>query len=251
MASFGKEEYSIVDLLHLLQPFNVSETSLRTNLSRMKINGTLESRKEGKTVFYRFYIRGQKMSRIAELGFSPPSWEGWNNKWFGVIFSINEENKENRYKIRKRLQAYRFAPQYPGFWIRPLHPIEREKYKYDEIFNKEYCSLVELNFTQTLKTGDIQQLWNISEINREYKIAFNFLKEEQEKFIKLKPEEALILKMEIGNKMVNLIIKNPLLPPSYLPENWQGDDLRNEFFKVDKQLTEISKTYWNKIFTKT
>ncbi len=248
MASFGKKEYSIADLLHLIKPFNITENSLRTNLSRMKNNAILDSRKDGKTVFYKFYTRGKKINSIAELSFNPPVWEGWNNEWFGVLFTVSENKKKIRYQLRKRLIAYRFALKYPGFWIRPMHQAENKKYNFKTIFENEYSRLIQFNFSNLPEISEIQTLWNIHSINKEFfkgKSQINFIKNN---IMKKNAIEALKIKMEIGEKIVKLFFKDPLLPPEFLPSNWKGIELRKEFIDLDKQLTEISKPYWNKIF---
>ena len=248
MASFGKKEYSITDLLHLSKPFNITENSLRTNLSRMKNNTVLTSRKEGKTVYYSFYKKGKKMSLIAELSFNPPNWDNWNNEWLGVLFTIDENNKEKRYQMRKRLIVYRFAPQYPGVWMRPLNRIENEKYNFEKILNNENSKLIRFNYSETITTKEVQNLWKIRSINKEYENGIRIIEKEQKKIDNLNPELALIQKMEIGNALIELIFKDPLLPPEFLPEDWKGNQLRKEYFALDKILTEISKPYWKKIF---
>ncbi len=248
MASFGKKEYSINDLLHLIKPFKVTENSLRTNLSRMKANEILVSRKEGKTVFYNFDTRGKKMNAIADLSFKPPIWDGWNNEWYGVLFTVSESNKEIRYQLRKRLLAYRFAIQFPGFWIRPIHHVENEKYNFKKIFENNYSKLIRFNFTNIPEKEEIQSFWNIHVINKEYTKGIEQINNINKNISNLTAIEALKLKMELGNIMVKLIFKDPLLPPRFLPEDWKGNKLRKEFFKLDSHLTEISKPYWNKIF---
>jgi len=250
MASLGKEQYSIQDLIYLIKPFNITENSLRTNLSRMKSNAILKVNKKGKTVYYKFHTRGKKMNAIAELSFRPPIWDRWNNTWFGVVFTVSDNNKEERYKLRKRLIAYRFAPQYPGFWIRPFHQVENEKYNFGNIFESKYSRLIQLNFSIIPGTKEIQKLWNIDQINKEYYNGIAKLDRKIKNSSELIPIEALKVKMYLGNEMVKLIFKDPLLPPKFLPENWKGNELREKFYELDKKLTDISKPYWNKIFTK-
>ena len=43
MASLGEDEYSVNYLKYLLSPFNVTDSSLRTVLSRMQKSGVIES----------------------------------------------------------------------------------------------------------------------------------------------------------------------------------------------------------------
>ena len=52
MSEFGRHDYSFEELKKLTTPFDVSETSLRTNLSRMIHKDTIQSRKHGKAAYY-------------------------------------------------------------------------------------------------------------------------------------------------------------------------------------------------------
>ncbi|MEW5817154.1 MAG: hypothetical protein AB1798_17385 [Spirochaetota bacterium] len=54
MAAFGKDEYSVEQLLCLTAPFGVSALSVRTNLSRLLKREVLVSRREGRAAFYSF-----------------------------------------------------------------------------------------------------------------------------------------------------------------------------------------------------
>ena len=249
MASFNKKEYSIGDLIHLIKPFNVTENSLRTNLSRMKANLILDSYKIDKTVYYKFNTRGKKMNAIANLSFSPPIWDGWNNDWYGVLFTVNEQKKEIRYQLRKRLIAYRFAPQYPGFWIRPAHQVENDKYKFEKTFDTNHSKLIQFNFTKIPDNKEIQSIWNLHNINKEYMKGIQQINNTSNTILNINPIDALKTKMYLGYEVVKLIFKNPFLPPRFLPADWKGDELRRKFFELDKKLTEISKPYWIKILT--
>lgn len=62
------------------------------------------------------------------------------------------------------------------------------------------------------------------------------------------PKESLIGKMEIGNLVVPILFKDPLLPDRFLPKDWHGDKLRQQFREWDRMATEKSKPYWEKIF---
>lgn len=248
MASFGKKEYSVADLIHLTKPFKVTENSLRTNLSRLKNNAVIKAHRNARNVFYSFYKRGKKMELIADLSFNPLKWDTWNGEWLSVIFSVSEKNKDLRYQLRKRLKTYHFAPQYPGFWIRPYHQTEYDKYNFKKIFNFENVKLIKFSYLNQLDTYDIQKIWNIQQLNAEFIKGINIISKHLNTFKSISPERALVKKMELGEILVDLIFKDPLLPPALLPPGWKGNDLRIVFFNLDKTLTEISKPYWNKIF---
>lgn len=246
MASFGKKEYTYEDLRYLTIPFDVTETSIRSVLSRMTKNNEITNRKEGKKVFYRFCKRGSRILDNTNLSFAPPEWKNWNGKWWGLTFSLPGLKKNERYELRKRLKAYRFAFLYPGFWIRPFHDKEKISKKMEKMVDQKYCKLLLFRFHHETDINEIQKIWNISSINEEYEQGLHYLK--NIKTYNIDPTTALILKMKLGDYLVKLLFKDPLLPPRFLPDNWKGGILRKKFFEYDHVLTENSKPYWKKIF---
>ena len=79
-------------------------------------------RKEGRRAYYSLSQKGKKISANVVFSFQVLDWTGWDNSWWGLAFSVPEQEKPLRHKIRTKLTAYRFAPLYNGFWVRPKHP---------------------------------------------------------------------------------------------------------------------------------
>jgi len=249
MATFGKKEYSIAQLNHLLNPFNVTEISLRTTLSRMSRNDIVASRKEGKTVYYSFHKKGERIKLLGAMSFSIPDWSDWDNDWWGIAFSVPETKKEFRYQIRKKLTAYRFVLLFPGFWIRPYNKTEESFFNFNDPLIKEHCKVLIYKEFFEIKNKSIGDLWKINKINNNLHKGIDKIREISNIKAELSPELSLIYKMRIGNEIIKLLISDPVLPQQFLPDNWIGVEIRKEFFLLDKELTEISKSYWNQIFT--
>lgn len=54
--------------------------------------------------------------------------------------------------------------------------------------------------------------------------------------------------MIVVNKIVMILFKDPLLPKKFLPIDWRGEELKEEFSIWIKEIKKISKPYWEKIF---
>lgn len=247
MATFNKPYYTFGDIYHLTRPFDVSESSIRTILSRMVYRNEISTFRENKQVHYRFAEKGIKMNAIASLAFHPPTWENWDHRWWGVTFTIPDIKNEQRYRIRKKLQAYHFANLYPGFWIRPYHIEEKIDEKLKSWANRKDIKIIDFRFQDPLARDEIRKLWNIDKLNQQYETGLTIIGEARTNPC-LSPERALVLKMEVGNEVVNLLFSDPLLPDEYLPANWKGNHLRKSFLKWDKEITKQSKPYWFEIF---
>jgi phenylacetic acid degradation operon negative regulatory protein len=248
MISLGKKEYSIESLKYLTDLFNIKESNLRTNLSRMKNNGIVQIRKTGKKAYYSLSEKYVRISKNVSLSFKNLSWEKWNGEWLGVAFSVPESNKSFRHKIRKKLTAYRLAALYPGFWIRPFNNAEKLLTKLDDLRKNNFCTFIKFNLIDAPKKESIIKMWNLIKVNLELLKGLSLLTAEKKTLKNITPAKALIKKINIGSTIVPLLFKDPLLPDCYLPDNWKGPELRKKFILWDELVTDISKPYWKKIF---
>ncbi|MDP3448960.1 MAG: hypothetical protein Q8R87_00145, partial [Anaerolineaceae bacterium] len=116
------DELSINQLMLLASPFNITETNMRSTLSRMHTKNVIEVRKDGRKAFYHIGTRGKRIGSNVSRHFKDPDWSNWNGSYWSAAFSLS--NSSARYRVQKKLLAYRFRAFYPGLWIRPFHPDE-------------------------------------------------------------------------------------------------------------------------------
>jgi len=244
MVSLGKEEYSVSYLKYLLKPFGVTDSSLRTILSRMLNKGVLQSVKKGKSAYYSFADRGKRIGRNVSFSFKNPDWSNWNHRWWGFLFTIPAEDKALRHKVTKKLTYNRFASLYPGCWIRPLHESEKTEERIQELTSAGFCHLTKMEFSTELTKEKIQKIWKINSINYDFRKGLDLIKASLITLENANPEEAFRLKMTTGNEIVQLLVTDPLLPDCYMPEDWNGNELRQAFFTWEKSVYEKSKLYW-------
>ena len=248
MASLGKDEYTYSDLKYLTSPFEISDSSLRTNLHRMNKKNLLIIRKENKLAYYSFGEKGKIIGKNVGLGFKNPNWKDWNNQWIAVVFSVPDSEKSLRYKIRKKLEAYRFAPLYPAFWIKPLHKKENIERNFKSLIENKFCTIIRFEYLKEITNKTLNEIWELDEKNNEFVKAINLLEKESKKINTKNPEIAFTKRYKIGNQIIPILSKDPLLPKEFLPSNWMGQKLRKEFLEWDKKVYKVSKPFWEKIF---
>lgn len=248
MATFNKKEFSISYLKYLTEPFKITESSLRTNLSRMTRKDLLKSRHEGKRAYYSFGRRGKTIKSNVALSFKSLNCSRWDNSWLGVLFSVPDIKKSERYYIRKKLLAYRFVSLYPGFWIRPFNKKENIKESLKNLIENKYCRMIRFQYFNGLSNKEVAKLWKLNEINKSFINGLRIIKRSRDKLEKLLPKQALIEEMIVGNKIVKILFKDPLLPKNFLLKDWRGEELKEEFSIWIKEIKKISKPYWEKVF---
>ncbi|MDH5588685.1 MAG: phenylacetic acid degradation operon negative regulatory protein PaaX [Gemmatimonadota bacterium] len=107
-------------LIELLHSFDLSEGAVRTALSRMSQKGWLVSSRRGRNAFYDLSEKG---TRLLEEGkeriFHPPTDRPWDGKWFLLAYSIPEEQRHLRDRMRTRLAWLGCGSVGNGLWISP------------------------------------------------------------------------------------------------------------------------------------
>lgn len=111
----------------------------------------------------------------------------------------------------------------------------------------KYCRIIGFYFNNITKE-EVEKFWKLNEVNKSFINSLRIIKKSRDKLEKLSPKQALIEEMIIGGKIVNILFKDPLLPKKFLPIDWRGEELKEEFSIWIKEIKKISKPYWEKIF---
>jgi phenylacetic acid degradation operon negative regulatory protein len=248
MASFQKASYSFDDLYYLAAPFSMTKPSLRTNLSRMAAGNLILSCKEGRSAFYQFAEKGQRISKNVMHGFTALNWDHWDHTYWGVTFSVPEKHSASRHYIRKKLTLYRFACLNPGLWIRPAHPNENIPEIFGNILSDGFCRLIRFTNQTEFTPEQIAAMWNLEEVSRQMSAGLVMLAQAEQEVASLSVQQALVSKMTVGEAAVRIISSDPMLPPLFLPSNWEGETIRERFKRFAHLATALSKPYWVRIY---
>jgi phenylacetic acid degradation operon negative regulatory protein len=246
--SLGRSEYTVAELKALCAPFGITDSSIRTWLSRRVRQGFLIVRREGRRSFYGLSGKGRRISSNISLSFRTPDWSDWDGSWRGFLFSIPESRKKERHRIRTKLSAYRFVPWYGGFWIRPKHEAEQIDRHFSPEREGANGRLITFQPQHEIRAEEVRQLWRVPQIQEEYLHGLQVLTTELTKLSGCSPEEAHVKRIEVGNRTVPLIYQDPLLPPRYLPEDWAGETFKAAFFQWDTAVRDKAAAFWKKIF---
>lgn len=247
MASQIKNQHTVSELIYLTKPFGVSESNLRTNLSRMSAQGLLEGERVGRSVTYRFTPKAREISANVARGFRSVDWNGWDESWWGILFSIPELQKKFRYRIRKKLTAYRFVPLQAGFWVRPFHKDERMEFHLKGVESHPNCRMIKFQSRFGISEEEVSQLWKLDQVNREFGKALGLINKSLTKIPNLTPEQAFVEGMNMSAIIVGTLFQDPLLPDVYLPNDWKGKELKQQFKSYNRTVQYHSKPFWNQI----
>ncbi len=218
-------------LITLLEPLGLSQGAVRTVLSRMAAKGWLRAERHGRHSFYDLTRQGR---RLLEEGkqriYDPPRDEPWDRRWYLVTYTIPEDQRHLRDRLRVRLTWLGCGSLGNGVWVSPhdiLEPVaeiatDLEVRDRLEVFRAEHRG-----FSDAERL--VAQCWNLPEVNARYEqfVArhwpeYERCKAELERGA-LSPEAAYVGRFALVHEYREFPLVDPYLPRTLLPQEWAGD----------------------------
>jgi phenylacetic acid degradation operon negative regulatory protein len=211
-------------LTELLGVFNVSESTSRVVLSRMRREGWFTTSRDGRQTSYAPTARSMKMldegrTRIFERGR-----DDWDSTWRMVIYAVPEESRAERDQVRRLLAWHGFGPLAASTWISP-HP------RLDTVASAlAAMSATRIDLLECRSRGrDVDRemaarCWDLEGLGRDYVelvAAYDQLPPVAE-LARLPGRDALRQQVELVASYRTLPFRDPDLPATLLPEGWQG-----------------------------
>jgi phenylacetic acid degradation operon negative regulatory protein len=219
-------------LVDLAADFDISQAGARTVLTRLARDERVSVTKEGRRTFYELtpWMRrrlGTGLERMRTFGRESSSPE----RWTCVAFSVPEEQRAARHKLRTGLQWLGFAPWYDGLWISPT----RASASVEALVAGLEIGAVSV-FEASLKSagpvyGRPTDAWDLPAIRATYE---HFLEETAPALARLRAGdvddvEALAWRTQLVNVWRLVPGLDPGLPLELLPRDWPRERARSVF----------------------
>ena len=113
---------AVADLVALMGDLDLDEQAVRSAVSRLKRRGVIAAERRGGAAGYRLTSYGLAVLEAGDARiFGRDSGDGGPGDWVLVVFSIPEERRALRHKLRTRLQWLGLGTVAAGVWIAPAH----------------------------------------------------------------------------------------------------------------------------------
>lgn len=218
-------------VISLLEPLGFTNGASRTVLSRMSRKGWFSTYRDGRKSFYRLTEKGRKLLEEGEERiYHPPRDEPWDGTWVLLSYSIPEEQRSLRDRLRDRLFWLGFGSVTGGLWISPHDVAARVREIAGELEISEYLELfraTHVGFSDTEHL--VARCWDLAALNDRYR---EFVERHTERFEAaeerlqrgdLDEEECFLRRFELVHEYREFPLADPYLPRSLLPEDWMGD----------------------------
>ena len=217
-------------LIALLRPLGLSEGAARTVLSRMTRKGWLQTRRAGKKSYHALTERGRGLLEAGEARiYHPPTGERWDGLWYLVAYSIPEERRALRDRLRVRLQWLGFGQLGNGLWISPYHLRGEVEALARALGIAEHLEIFRAQYQGYGSTAHlVRQCWDLPALDRRYAGFLARLEPEHERVRREmeaggpSAQEAYVRRFWLVHEYREFPLLDPYLPRELLPPGWHG-----------------------------
>lgn len=233
--------HTVVDALGLV---GFEEKAARQALTRSAAAGQLEPRRVGRRTRWHLTRAGRDALTAAKNRlFAPGPEHDWNGDWLILLATVPENHRNLRHRLRTSLGWAGFGSLGPGVWLSP-HPSHAAEAR------QVLASLGEpvqgtLLHARLDNPGERQRLvtqaWDVADLDRQY-AAF------LERFAPIRPtspEHALAELAHMLYQWRRLLLADPGLPPSLLPPQWSGEQVRRLLLDRHPRWQRMARTWWS------
>ncbi|HSA53957.1 MAG TPA: PaaX family transcriptional regulator C-terminal domain-containing protein [Yinghuangia sp.] len=221
-------------LVSLLGDFGITPVSARAAIGRLARRGVLEPSKKGRRTFYRmkpaaFRALEQSQHRMMQFGAERP----WDGLWTTVIFSLTDEQRDQRYSIRRRLQFLGYAAVHDGVWMSP-HADHGQTVELLENIGVRNATVLRSTLTYARGDGDPLNAWDLDVIRAAYDefIAGSTELLDRVTSGQVGSSEALVVRTSIKDAWREMVSIDPELPANLLPDEWPAHRARAIFAQI-------------------
>jgi phenylacetic acid degradation operon negative regulatory protein len=225
-------------LVSLMSCFDVPEATVRVVVTRLRKEGWLSSRREGRETVYgltdaAWALLDEGRERIFGRAQGP-----WDGQWHMVIYSVPEAERGLREQLRKKLAWYGFGPLSAGVW---LSPHDRGRLVREALADEP---AVQLDIFRSRSAGtdsdrDIAgRSWDLEGLNQAYAELLESYRPRLAAYRagELQGADALVERMKLVHDYRRFPFRDPDLPPELLPEGWSGRRAHEVFLEAHSLL---------------
>jgi phenylacetic acid degradation operon negative regulatory protein len=217
-------EARLRSLVTLMGCFDVPEPSVRVVVARLRKEGWLSSRREGRETVYALTDAAWKLldegrERIFHRAQGP-----WDGQWHMVIYSVPEAERGLREQLRKKLAWFGFGPLSSSVWLSPHDRGGLVR----EAFEDEPAARLDVFRSRSAGAEEDRDIarraWDLHELGRAYASLLDTYRPRLPAYRAgdLQGAEALVERMKLIHNYRRFPFRDPDLPPELLPGDWNG-----------------------------
>lgn len=221
-------------LTALMACFEVPEATVRVVVTRLRKEGWLESRRDGRETTYAltdaaWRLLDEGRSRIFDRAAGP-----WDGQWHMIIYSVPETERALREQLRKKLAWLGFGPLSASVWLSPHDRIAQVT----AAFAEESAVRLDAFHARSQGFGSdcdmAERSWDLAALDRDYAALLAEYRPRLARYRagELQGQDALVERMRLMHDYRFFPFRDPDLPPELLPEGWSGRAAHEVFLEA-------------------
>lgn len=225
----------IGNLIETCKSIGITETLVRTAVSRLVSAGQLAGEREGRRSYYRLTDTAQaEFAEAASLFYGPEPAVRWQ------FVLINGPSPD---EIMQGLERDGFARLSPRLAVgtHPVPPLPGRVIVFNAELATENGALREF----------AEEAWNLprfAEAYHEFAVRFGAFSQRVGDCAALSPFDCLIARLLLVHQYRLIMLREPHLPKSALPDNWPGEEARHLFADLYSLLSKKADGYVGRRF---
>jgi phenylacetic acid degradation operon negative regulatory protein len=232
----------------LMACFDVPEPTVRVVAARLRKEGWLDSRRDGRETVYvltgtAWRLLDEGRARIFDRATGP-----WDGQWHTVIYQVPETERALREQLRKQLAWLGFGPLAPSVWISPhdrtaavrAHLAEHAAVRLDVLRSRSSGLAADRDMAS--------RAWDLVALDRDYADLLADYRPRLAGYRRGLPgSEALVERMRLIQDYRRFPFRDPDLPPELLPEGWSGRAAHELFLEAHGLLRPAAEAYVDEV----
>ena len=236
-------------LVALMDCFDVPESTVRVVAARMRKEGWLDGRREGRETVYALTDASWRLldeGRERIFGRAPGPWDG---QWHMVIYSVPEADRALREQLRKKLSWLGFGLLSASVWISPHDRIAEVRRSFADQPSVRIDALHARSEGVAADRDMAARSWDLTALGKEYGELLDRYRPRLARYRagELRGREALVERMRLVHDYRLLPFRDPDLPPELLPEGWAGRLAHEVFLEAHGLLRAEAEGYVDEV----
>jgi len=245
-------------LIKLFAEFGLSEQAIRSALSRMSQKGWLQVKRVGNKSYYSLTSKGKELlsegARLIYYGHQ----DKWNGRWYVLTYSIPENMRDVRNRLRKELSWIGFGMLSNATWMCPRDARTALENLVKRLGVQEY---VEVFAASHIGFSDARSLvkrcWDLDSINTQYDAFIAKYKPRLESHRQrieagedIEASECFVERFILIHEYRTFPFIDPELPIELLPDGWLGGEAASLFREYHSLLAQKANDFFDSVYEK-
>jgi len=248
-------EIGVGSLIKLLGNLGLSQQAVRSAVSRMCRAGLLKVRRVGHKSYYSLTGEGNSLLTKGAKRIFERKNSHWDGSWNIVTYSIPEQRRQARDRLRLELNWMGYGTLSEATWISPYDLTKEVEDLADRLEVRDHIQIFQAKNQGLTDSKEIVRLgWDLSRIHNKYANFIDKYQPRLEEHLKqlqagetIEPSECFVERFSLIHEYRRLPFFDPDLPKELLPEDWLRPRAAALFREYRDLLAEKANEYFDSV----